>query len=205
MAPPIEAPSFPRRKESTTVVGKRELGCLSKGNFRPPDTAPCRGKRFRFRRRAACASTDLASVEARLAASAVAFRHVATDARSVGARVTPEPCFFKEQPSGTLPPAEGRWGEARHRSMFLPSIRPPHPRFSRGTSSHVRSRELMNRKRHWVFLDQRPAAATTFLAASVSPSAAMMSTPLWARILFPSSTSVPSRRTTSGTLKPAVL
>ena len=49
-----------------------------------------------------------------------------------------------------------------------------------------------------------PTAATTFFAASVKPSAVMISTPLSARILRPSSTSVPSRRTTSGTEKPTV-
>src|SRR5210317_660380 len=60
-----------------------------------------------------------------------------------------------------------------------------------------------------VFVDQNThsstrqvAAATTFLAASVRSSAAMMSRPLFASSSRPVSTLVPSRRTTTGTLTP---
>ena len=48
----------------------------------------------------------------------------------------------------------------------------------------------------------RPGAATAFRAASPRSSAAMMSRPLLARISLPSSTLVPSRRTTSGIVSP---
>src|SRR5210317_163381 len=60
-----------------------------------------------------------------------------------------------------------------------------------------------------VFVDQnthssirQAAAATTFLAASVRSSAAMMSRPLFASSSRPVSTLVPSRRTTTGTFTP---
>jgi hypothetical protein len=49
---------------------------------------------------------------------------------------------------------------------------------------------------------QAPSAATTFFAASVRSVALMIGRPLFASIARPSSTSVPSSRTTSGTLKP---
>ena len=48
-------------------------------------------------------------------------------------------------------------------------------------------------------------AATIFFAASVKSSAVVSFTPLSRKIFFPSSTSVPSSRTTSGTLKPTAL
>src|SRR5262249_46816735 len=47
-----------------------------------------------------------------------------------------------------------------------------------------------------------PAALTTFCAPSAMSAAAMMLSPLSASIFLPSSTFVPSSRTTSGTLRP---